>query len=85
LYLGNYSEDLNEIIAKDDYFHYFLLAPTIPFEQDGTREFEAERLKQFKLIKKLLDKWKRKYTVIEEPDFMKRVQNIKFLVNVLTK
>jgi HTH-type transcriptional repressor of NAD biosynthesis genes len=83
LYLGEFSDELDKIIANSEYFHYFLLAPTIPFEQDGTREFEKERKQQFKLIKQLLEKWKRSYTVIEEPDFVRRVDKIKFLTNIL--
>ena len=83
LYIGEFYPCLDTLISIENYFHYFLLAPTIEFEQDNTREFENDREKQFLLIKSQLDKWNRKYTVIEEPDFFKRVEKIKFLINVI--
>jgi HTH-type transcriptional repressor of NAD biosynthesis genes len=83
LYLKKNSIILDAYISEDDYYHYFLLAPTIEFEQDGTREFESHREEQFVLIKSLLDKWKKPYTVVTESDYLKRVQKIKFLINVL--
>ena len=81
--LGEYSERLDTIIKKVSYHHYFLLSPNIEFDQDGTRLFETRGQEHFKIIKNLLDKYKRSYTVIEEPDFFKRVELVKQLTNQL--
>ena len=81
--LGEYSEKLDSIIKKVNYDHYFLLSPNIEFDQDGTRLFETRGKEHFEIIKNLLDKYKRSYTVIEEPDFFKRVELVKKLTNQL--
>ena len=83
LYLGEFSDQLDSLIQKFSYDHYFLLAPVIDFYQDGTREFEHMRTKQFELLKFLLNKWGRKYTIIEEPDFRKRIEFVKGIVEAI--
>lgn len=84
LYKGKPSVILDAYISEDNYYHYFLLAPTIDFHQDGTREFEAQRQRQFDIIHEMLLKWNRSFTVITEPDLMKRVEKVKFLINTLS-
>ena len=83
LYLGKRSSDLDKFIKKVDYDHYFLLAPSIEFDQDGTREFEDKRKEQFSLLKEELVRANRTFTVIEAEDIHIRIQKIKDVIENL--
>lgn len=78
LYLGEETNKLDGFISDSNYDLYFLLAPTIEFDQDGTRDFPEVRQKQFELLKENLERYGREYVVIEEPDFGIRINLIKF-------
>jgi NadR type nicotinamide-nucleotide adenylyltransferase len=83
LYLGERSKDIDNIISKNNYDHYFLLTPTIEFECDGTREMENKRIEQFNLIKKELDDAGRTYTLIDTSDLHIRIRLIKEIIDNL--
>ena len=83
LYLKERSRDLDNLIRKNNYDHYFLLAPCIDFEDDGTREFAQKRGEQFLLLKDELQKANRVFTVIETADMHQRIQQIKDVIEGL--
>lgn len=80
IYKGHRNLDIDSLIRKSSYSHYFLLAPTIPFVQDGTREFDDKRLIQYNLIKTELDRFKFSYTIVDEIDLNSRINLIKSVI-----
>ena len=60
-----------------NYYHYFLLAPSIPFFQDGTRLFPDHGQEHFQMIINLLNVYNKSYTIIYDPDITARVNIIK--------
>jgi NadR type nicotinamide-nucleotide adenylyltransferase len=80
LMLGDYSIELSERIMRENYHHYFVLAPSIPFFQDGTRLFPDHGQEHFQLIINLLNMYNKSYTIIYEPDITKRVGLIKNII-----
>ena len=83
LYLHKRSEDLDIIIKKSHYDYYFLLAPAIEFEQDGTREMGDQIQTQFQLLREELDRFNRPYTILYSADLHIRVQQVKDVVENL--
>jgi len=77
LMLGELSVELGERIQRENYHHYFLLAPSIPFFQDGTRLFPDHGQEHFQMIINLLNIYNKSYTIIYEPDITARVNIIK--------
>ena len=77
LMLGYLSVELGERIHRENYYHYFLLAPSIPFFQDGTRLFPDHGQEHFQMIINLLNVYNKSYTIIYDPDITARVNIIK--------
>jgi HTH-type transcriptional repressor of NAD biosynthesis genes len=82
LYLGEFSKELDEHISLENYDLYFLLAPVIPFYQDGTRVFMNEQLQHFQMLQSHLRKWKRNFVIIEEEDLTKRIEIVKETIRI---
>lgn len=78
LYMNFDSGLINRCLNNDYEFPdlYFLLAPTVEFIQDGTREFMDQREEQFNLIKSELDYYKCNYVVIDEKSYDDRLNKI---------
>jgi HTH-type transcriptional repressor of NAD biosynthesis genes len=75
--LGELSVDLGERILRENYDFYFVLAPSIPFFQDGTRLFPDHGQDHFQLIINLLTLYNKSFHVIYEPDLTRRIGLIK--------
>jgi len=67
-----WSKSIAEHIQQFDL--YVLLAPTVPWVQDGTRVVDTEDQRQwfFDEMKKFLDKIKANYIVVDDEDFAER-------------
>ena len=77
LYLGDFSKELDVNISLEDYDLYFLLPPTIPFYQDGTRLFQKKQKEQYDMLHAQLIKWKRNFVIVAEEDLNKRIEIVK--------
>lgn len=78
--LGELSDELALNITREKYDFYFLLAPSIPFVQDGTRLFPNHGQDHFQLLMNLLSRYNKSFHVIYESDLNKRVNMIKNII-----
>lgn len=77
LYLGSFSSKVEKRIKNyKQPDMYFLLNPDVDFYNDGTREFENQRQKQFELLETQLKANNCNYIVITGDDFDKRFKKV---------
>lgn len=82
LYLGEFSSELDEHIELEHYDLYFLLAPVIPFYQDGTRVFADKQLEHYNMLQAQLRKWNRNFVIINDEDLTKRIEIVKETIRI---
>lgn len=70
---------ISQLLQEQQFAHYFLCAPDIPWEEDPLRENPHDRQQLFALYLKVLEENNRSYTVLEGP-LEKRQELIKVRV-----
>ena len=70
---------ISQLLQEQQFAHYFLCAPDIPWEADPLRENPHDRQQLFALYLKVLEENNRSYTVLEGP-LEKRQELIKVRV-----
>ena len=76
---------IEEIIAKQKFDLWLLLDIDVPWVDDGTRDFQVERQKHFKILQNELDSKGINYVIISGSDYNDRLQKAIFEVNKLLK
>lgn len=59
------SQSILNLLAEQEFDHYFLCAPDIPWEADPLRENPHNRQELFDLYQKALEDYNRSYTILE--------------------
>jgi HTH-type transcriptional repressor of NAD biosynthesis genes len=76
---------IEDIIDKQKLNLCILLDKDVPWIDDGTRDFQGERQKHFKLLQNELDSRGINYVIISGSDYNDRLQKAIFEVNKLLK
>lgn len=76
---------IEDIINNQKFDLWLLLDIDVPWVDDGTRDFQNERKKHFKLLKSELDKRGIKYVIISGSDYNDRLKKAIFEVDKLLK